>query len=247
MILIPVPSSDFDPSEASLPWKLLSQSGFKFKFATPDGKKAKADVRMLTGEGLGILKPGFIARKDARDAYSEMESSKEFQNPISYSEISEKDYKALLLPGGHAQGMREYLESLILQKTVVDFFHSDKPVAAICHGVLLAARSIDPKTSKSVLYGKQTTALLEKQELLAYYTTRLWLGNYYKTYPLTVQKEVTGFLKSKEQFKTGGSLSARDSLENPDVGFTVQDGKYLSARWPGDAYQFTNKFKTLLT
>lgn len=77
---------------------------------------------MLTGKGLGILKPGFIARKDARDAYAEMENSKEFQNPISYSSIKEKDYKALLLPGGHAPGMKEYLESKILQKTVVDFF-----------------------------------------------------------------------------------------------------------------------------
>ncbi|BDA79234.1 hypothetical protein LPTSP3_g21640 [Leptospira kobayashii] len=247
MILIPLPSNDFDPSEASIPWKLLSSAGFTFQFATPNGKKAKADERMLTGKGLGILKPGFIARKDARDAYAEMENSKEFQNPISYSSIKEKDYKALLLPGGHAPGMKEYLESKILQKTVVDFFHSEKPVAAICHGVLLAARSIDPKTNKSVLYDKQTTALLQKQELLAYYATRLWLGNYYKTYPLTVQAEVTGLLKSKEQFKTGGSLSQRDSLDDPDVGFTVLDGKYLSARWPGDAYQFTIRFKTLLS
>ncbi|TGN07943.1 type 1 glutamine amidotransferase domain-containing protein [Leptospira ilyithenensis] len=247
MILIPLPSNDFDPSEASLPWKLLSRSEFKFQFATPNGRQAKADERMLTGKGFGILKPGFIARNDARDAYAEMENSKEFQNPISYSDIKEKDYKALLLPGGHAPGMKEYLESDILQKAIVDFFHSEKPIAAICHGVLLAARSIDPNTNKSVLYDKQTTALLQKQELLAYYSTRLWLGNYYKTYPLTVQEEVTSLLKSKDQFKTGGSLSQRDSLENPDLGFTVLDGKYLSARWPGDAYQFTNRFQMLLS
>lgn len=246
MILISIPSSDFDPSEASLPWKLLSESNFKFQFATPDGKKAKADERMLNGKGLGILKSGFMARRDARDAYLEMENSKEFQNPIPYSKIREKEFQAILLPGGHAQGMKEYLESKILQNVVVDFFHSNKPVAAICHGVLLASRSIDPKTNKSVLYEKNTTALLQKQELFAYYTTRLWLGNYYKTYPLTVQAEVTSFLKSKEQFKTGGSLSVRDSLENLDVGFTVVDGNYVSARWPGDVYQFTNDFKSIL-
>ena len=33
------------------------------------------------------------------------------------------------------------------------------PVGAICHGVLLAARSVDPRTSRSVLYGRRTTAL----------------------------------------------------------------------------------------
>lgn len=78
---------------------------------------------MLTGKGLGILKSGFMARKDARDAYFKMENSKEFQNPIPYSEIKEKDFQAILLPGGHAQGMKEYLESRILQNVVVDFFN----------------------------------------------------------------------------------------------------------------------------
>src|SRR5438045_8840077 len=52
-------------------------------------------------------------------------------------------FDALLLPGGHrARGMREYLESEILQRHVASFFDKEKPVAAICHGVLLAARSI---------------------------------------------------------------------------------------------------------
>jgi len=28
--------------------------------------------------------------------------------------------------------------------------------------------------------------------------------------------------------------------------FTVQDGRYLSARWPGDAYLFARRFAELL-
>ena len=35
----------------------------------------------------------------------------------------------------------------ILQRHVVGFFGSAKPVAAICHGVLLAARSMSPATA----------------------------------------------------------------------------------------------------
>ncbi|TGN18228.1 type 1 glutamine amidotransferase domain-containing protein [Leptospira idonii] len=246
MILIPLPHTDFDPSEAALPWKLLSKEGFRFQFATPDGKKASADDRMLTGRGLGVFKNSFMARQDAIDAYSEMESSSVFSNPIPYSEIKEQDYQALLLPGGHAQGMRPYLESEKLQNSVVSFFASNKPVAAICHGVLLAARSIDPKTNRSVLYEKNTTSLLKVQEQIAYYSTRLWLGEYYRTYSITVQDEVMSFLKDKNQFKTGGSLSARDSKEDIKVGFTVKDGNYLSARWPGDAYQFAETFRSML-
>ncbi len=46
----------------------------------------------------------------------------------------------LLLGGRHwARGMREYLESNDLQRITAEFFADEKPVAAICHGVLLAA------------------------------------------------------------------------------------------------------------
>jgi putative intracellular protease/amidase len=54
--------------------------------------------------------------------------------------------------------MRVYLGSGVLQSAVADFFAQAKPVGAICHGVLLAARSsLHP--GKSVLFGKKTTAL----------------------------------------------------------------------------------------
>lgn|GEM_PF-5800448 len=40
----------------------------------------------------------------------------------------------------------------------------DLKVAAICHGVLLATRSVDPATGHSVLYGGRTTALTYSEE-----------------------------------------------------------------------------------
>jgi protease I len=41
-----------------------------------------------------------------------------------------------LLPGGHDKGMREYLESPVLQKNVAYFFDHNMAVGAICHGTL---------------------------------------------------------------------------------------------------------------
>jgi len=55
--------------------------------------------------------------------------------------------------------MRRYLESDVLRELVVAAFTDRAPVGAICHGVLLAARSTNPATGRSVLFGKQTTAL----------------------------------------------------------------------------------------
>jgi len=38
----------------------------------------------------------------------------------------------------------------------------------------------------------------------------------------------------------------RDSANNLNPGFVVQDGNYLSARWPGDAHKFATCFSKML-
>jgi hypothetical protein len=86
-------------------------------------------------------------------------------------------------------------------------------VAAICHGVVLAARSTSAKTGKSVLYGRRTTALTWKLErsawLLSRYAGRWWDRDYYRTYReqagepsgyRSVQAEVTRALARPEDF-----------------------------------------------
>jgi putative intracellular protease/amidase len=147
-------------------------------------RTARADPKMVTGEGLGILSPLLKADANGRSAYLYMEQSDAFGRPITYGEIRAADFDALLLTGGHAPGMRVYLGSGVLQSGVADFFAQEKPVGAICHGVLLAARSsLHP--GKSVLYGMKTTALTKQMELIAWRLTRFYLGDYYRTYQTT--------------------------------------------------------------
>ena len=185
-LLMPLPDSDFDPTESGVPWRTMRDHEHNVVFATPAGRTARADPKMVTGEGLGILSPLLKADANGRSAYLYMEQSDAFQRPISYGEIRAEDFDALLLPGGHAPGMRVYLGSGVLQSAVADFFAQEKPVGAICHGVLLAARSsLHP--GKSVLYGKRTTALTKQMELIAWKLTRSYLGDYYRTYQTTVE------------------------------------------------------------
>jgi protease I len=166
-LLMPLPDSDFDPTESGVPWLTMRDHGHHVVFATPSGRTARADPKMVTGEGLGILSPLLKADANGRSAYLYMEQSDAFQRPISYGEIRAEDFDALLLPGGHAPGMRVYLGSGVLPSAVADFFAQEKPVGAICHGVLLAARS-SLHSCKSVLYGRKTTALTKQMELIAW-------------------------------------------------------------------------------
>jgi hypothetical protein len=242
---------------------------------------------MLTGEGLdpwgfipGLKKICLIgltlrAESGARKAYQQLLQDPNFQHPLRYDQLKVADFDGLILPGGHAPNMVPYLESKDLQQFVAEFFetpgadNNHKPIAAVCHGVLVAARAISPTTKQSVLYGKKTTALTWKLEstawLLTKYFARFWDSNYYRTYQeskgdpkghWSVESEIKRALAAPDDFlnvdptQTGAWLRAsglaRDSETNDKPAWVVQDGNYLSARWPGDVHTMTNRFIGLL-
>jgi hypothetical protein len=109
----------------------------------------------------------------------------------------------------------------------------------------LAARS-KRADGKSVLHGRRTTGLTRQQEMTAWLMTAAWLGSYYRTYPTPLQTEVQSLLARPQDFDTGPPPLLRDDLEHLGRGFTVRDGNYLSARWPGDAHGFALKFAQML-
>jgi protease I len=238
-VVMPLPSRDFDPSEASISWKILTDNGIKVIFATPDSQPGSADKRMLTGEGLGIFSHLLKADKNALSCYKQMISSIEFNSPLCWKDLSSENFAGILLAGGHAQGMKPYLESQILQNLISDFFKRNKIIGAICHGVVLVARAKNSE-NRSVLFGRKTTALLHSQEMSAWALTCLWLDNYYRTYPESVQNEVTRNLASPNDFLPGPLPFVRDKPSELQKGFVVDDDNYVSARWPGDAHLFAN-------
>ena len=80
-------------------------------------------------------------------------------------------------------------------------------------------------------------------EWLAYLLTFWKLGRYYRTYPATVQAEVRGALADPAAFVRGPlTLGARGTAEDDGPAFVVEDGRYVSARWPGDAWLFGRRF-----
>jgi putative intracellular protease/amidase len=233
-VLIPVPDNDFDITEVSVPWKLITRAGHSVVFATEAGRIPRGDPLLLTGVVLGQLG----AEPAAKAAYRELERAPELVSPIRYRDIDPEEYDALLLPGGHAPGMRQYLGSSELQGKVCMFWKTGKPVAAICHGVLVLARAQDPETNRSCLGGYRTTCLPKYMERSAYLATFWKVGRYYRTYPTYVEDEVKAALdRPEEQFVRGPVSLFQKGSEHDDKGaFVVEDGKYVSARWPGDAY-----------
>lgn len=238
-VLVPLPDRDFDVTEVAVPWKVLTEAGHKVVFATEDGVLPKADPRLIHGVIFGKLG----AASDALACYEEMETTPAFNVPKAWRTLDVTGFDGLLLAGGHAPGMKQYLGSTELQAKVAAFWKTGKPVAAICHGVLVLARTVDESTGKSVLHGRRTTCLPKYMERSAYMLTFWRLGKYYRTYPAYVEDEVRASLAQPADFERGQRTTTKRGTRDDDAPtFLVEDGNYVSARWPGDAWRFARAF-----
>ncbi|MDQ1511320.1 MAG: hypothetical protein QOG50_3164 [Actinomycetota bacterium] len=243
-VLIPVPDHDFDVTEVAVPWRLLTRRGHVVRFATEHGGTAPgADQRLLDGVIFGQLG----AAAEPKAFYAELQSDAAFRAPLAWAEVRPDQFDGLILPGGHAPGMRQYLGSELLRAKVAEYWALERPVGAICHGVLVLARTRDPKTGRSLLYGRRTTCLPKYMERSAFLTTAWRLGRYYRTYPAYVEDEVRDALRERADFARGPRvLSKRGTETDDEPAFLVEDANYLSARWPGDAYLFAKRFAARL-
>jgi len=228
-ILIPLPDRDFDTTETATPWRVCAARGWRITFATENGAVAQADPRLLLGFVRGPLGAGPRGLAD----YRAMTSTVEYHNPIKYASVDVNDYDALLLAGGHAPGMKQFLESQIVQEKTAQFMKQDKCVGAICHGLLVLARSFDSDTNKSVLYHYKTTSLTKLLERIGYASTFWLLGRRFRTYDAYVEDEVRAALRDRRQYSAG-------LIPFPHV---VVDRNLVTARyWLFDARAYAEKF-----
>jgi hypothetical protein len=121
-----------------------------------------------------------------------MAATPEFTKPLPWSSptFSLSSYNLIFLPGGHEKGVRQLIDSPVMAQHLASYFPqtlkpSNKNVAAVCHGVmsLAVAKLLEGEyKGKSILHECETTALPGKFEGVAFWGTRLFLGDYYKTY-----------------------------------------------------------------
>ncbi|KAI0397916.1 class I glutamine amidotransferase-like protein [Xylariaceae sp. FL0594] len=242
-VLIMMADYGQDPTETAVPWAAFKNAGYEVSIATENGKVPECDKKMWEG----ITQKLLGAKKEAVETYKKMRQSPEMRAPLSWSApgFTLDSYDLVLFPGGHEKSVRQIIDSPTVHKLVLDYFPktkkpSRKAVAAICHGVLVLAHSKDAD-GNSVIRNCVTTALPTRYEQGAYWGTRAFMGDYYKTYghgSENVQESVTKVLAEPSQFKV---------RLNPGP-FVVEDENYnyISARWPGDTEVFADEIVKLM-
>ncbi|KAH8819422.1 class I glutamine amidotransferase-like protein [Xylogone sp. PMI_703] len=241
-VLIAMADYGHDPTETAVPYTAFKKAGFEVHFATERGATPACDKKMLQG----ITQKLLGANRSAVKLYKDMTTAPEFQSPLSWSAsgFSLAPYNLVFLPGGHEKSVRQIIDNPLMHQLLRDYFPqtkrpSDKAVAAICHGVMVLSETLvdgESSSGKSVLAECVTTALPARMEQVAFWGTRLFLGDYYKTYGAgseDVEDSVRKRLNNPDQFKSSLGM-------NP---FVVVDPKYnyLSARFPPDAQLLADK------
>jgi putative intracellular protease/amidase len=117
-----------------------------------------------------------------------MAKTAEFLHPLSWSspDFSLDSYNLVFFPGGHEKGVRQIIDSSIIHKQLGEYFPatkkpSKKIVAAICHGVMVLSEAQNSEGT-SIIHECDTTTLPARFEQVAFWGTRVFLGDYYKTY-----------------------------------------------------------------
>jgi len=232
-VLIPMSDYGHDPTETAVPYTAFKNAGFKIQFATENGNTPECDKKMREG----ITQTLLGSAKPAIEAYNKMAASSEFQHPLPWSspDFNLDSYNLIFLPGGHEKGVRQLIDSPIMHKHLASYFPttkkpSSRTVAAVCHGVMVLAETMGTD-GKSVIHDCITTALPARFEQVAYWGTRLFLGDYYKTYGHGTDNVEDSVRKRLDDPKT----QYKNSLGSSP--FVVEDEKYnyISARFPPDA------------
>lgn len=121
--------------ETMVPFQMLQMAGYEVHAVCPGKKK---------GESIKTAIHDF----EGNQTYSE-KPGHNFKLNYSFDSVNVSDYVGLVIPGGRAPEYLRLNEKVI--GMVKHFFSTNKPVAAICHGIQLL-------TAADVVKGRKLTA-----------------------------------------------------------------------------------------
>ena len=197
-VLIPIPDRDFDPTEVAVSWQVLRANGHRVVFATESGTPGVADDIMVTGRGLDFWSVlpllntiTVVGRCCAPTKTPAALTGTCWPRRNTSTRLVGRKPPSTASTGCCCRAAIAPAECALTSTATCCIASSLTPSlvgrssGAICHGVLLAARSVDPATGHSVLYGHRTTAqtwTLERTAWRLSRITRFWDPDYYRTY-----------------------------------------------------------------
>lgn len=149
-------------SELTHFWDVMEAANFKMDIVSPAGGFVPIDPESL-------LMPELIQMTGYKDAVNKRYEDREFmnllQNTPSVANVNADDYAAIYLTGGHGV-MFDFTDNQDLARLIAQFYESNKPVSAVCHG---SSGLVNVKLSNGefLISNKKMTGFSWREEELA--------------------------------------------------------------------------------
>ncbi len=193
-------------SEVTHPYWEFTQAGYEVEFASPEGGQISFDP---------YSDPEHESKLSASDLISlgfkkSADKTELVKNSKKVSAINASDYKAIFISGGLGPMQTMYKNSTI-EKFVVSFYQSGKPVGIICHATSILLHAKLP-SGKLIVEGKKWTGYSNLEEDI--------LDN-------NVNKKVNAFRIEEEAKKI---VKTQFSVAPPFVPYVVRDGNLVTGQ-----------------
>lgn len=145
-------------AEFTHPYLELTEVGYTVEIASPKGGKVELDGYSDPRDKSGYSKHDLITM----GFINSPELVKMWENTMPISKVSVSEYKALIIAGGQSP-MFTFRNNPELQKLFMDFYHTGKPTAALCHGTALLL-DLKDKNGKPFIKGRKITGFANSEE-----------------------------------------------------------------------------------
>jgi putative intracellular protease/amidase len=192
--------------ELATPYQLLTAAGFDILFGTPEGKPSPLDPASLEDPWLLPAGHWLLNQKNA---------TAQFESPLDIAEVEPSRIDAIYSVGGTGT-LWDFLNCRPLGALVEDLNKQEKPIAAICHGVVGLMTATNPDGEPFVA-GKLLTCFSNEEEAMLEYD---------KLVPLLAETELV-------------RLGAIYSRAAPFEAKVIVDGRLITGQNPASAEQLT--------
>lgn len=143
--------------ELQAPWDALRKAGHDLTLATRFGKKplpiaVSMDPTFVDPAQNTPVNPAEVVRRT-----EELLAGPEWATPIKFTDIRVADYDAIVMVGGPGSAL-DMVGNPRIHKLLVEAFQANKLIGALCYAVGCLVFARDPKTMKSIIYGKTVVA-----------------------------------------------------------------------------------------
>ena len=199
--------------EIAVPYYVFKDAGTEVILASPKGGRVPLDPKSRS-----IILATFDTKRFLKDE----EAMYFLSHSMLLKDVLADDYDVIFLPGGHGP-MWDLADNKTLKKLLEAFNEKNKPIGAVCHGVV-GLLSLQNEKGESWIRGKQLTCFSNSEEKLSGLTEQV---------PFLLETRLV-------------SLGALYSKGDDYVGHVMSDGNIITGQNPASSKEVAQKIMALV-